>query len=110
MFESNTVPKEGDMKQTRDGISKKRKTTHSIINIVGDPIGDIVIKAGLGDDARLIRAHKNVLILSSPVFKTLLASQPPHDTRHRVYTEDDPLLLQADDSTPFVDLCNILHL
>lgn len=90
-------------------VSKKRKRTHSIIEVVEDLIGDIIIKVGTDDDARLIRAHRNVLAMSSPILKTLMASQKPPNVPPRIYTEADPLLLQADDSIAFMDLCNILH-
>lgn len=100
---SNTEPLMGTI------LSKRRKMTHAIIDIVDDPVGDIVIRVGTDGDARLVRAHKNVLVMSSPILKTLLTSQNPHNVRKRIYTADDPLLLQADEPAAFVDLCNILH-
>lgn len=87
--------------------AKKQKTAHTMIDIVDNPTGDLVIRAGKGADAGLVRVHKNFLVIASPVFRAMLMGGFSESAR--ALDENDPLELGDDDYGAFVIFCKLIH-
>ncbi|KPI42912.1 uncharacterized protein AB675_1991 [Cyphellophora attinorum] len=87
---------------------KKQKMSHyqSPFDVVDDPRSDLVIQVGTGEDIGLVRVLKMFLIVSSPVFKSMLAGE--FKEAGKVYDESNPLVLD-DDRTAFIDFCVMIH-
>lgn len=78
-----------------------------MIDIVENPSGDLVIRAGKGADTSLIRVHKNLLMMTSPVFRAMLIGGFSESTR--MLDENDPLMLDDDDHEAFIVFCKLIH-
>jgi hypothetical protein len=87
---------------------KKQKTSHyqTPFDVVDNLRGDVVIQVGTGEDVGIVRAHKSCLIMSSPVFQSMLAGE--FKEAGKVYDTDNPLVLE-DDRTAFIDFCVVIH-
>lgn len=83
-------------------VPKKRK----VIDI--DPEGDMVVFAGKGDFARLMRVKKETLTRVSPVFSTMLNGRFAEGQKD--HTADDPLQLPGDDAAAMETMFKLLHL
>ena len=69
--------------------------------------GDLVIRAGAGEELVLIRVHSTFLNMASPVFRAMFG--PNFLEGLTRYTADRPLRLQDDDPTAMLDLFALLH-
>ena len=94
--------------EVQGSAKKKQKVSHypAMFDVVDDPKGDLVIQVGVEGDLGLVRVHKMVLVVSSAVFKTMLAGNFAEAGRQ--YTEESPLVLE-DDRTAFIDFCLTIH-
>ncbi|KPI36489.1 uncharacterized protein AB675_2961 [Cyphellophora attinorum] len=86
---------------------KPEMQSSTVLDIVQDPKGDMVIKVGGGADAQKIRVHKFALRIASPVFRVMLG--PSFSESTRALNEDDPLVLEEDHAEAFTTMCRILH-
>ena len=89
--------------------AKKQKLNDkpTVVDITEDPLGDMVIKVGKDEGARLVRVHKAFLKLGSDVFRAMLSNRFAEGGR--TYTEIIPLILEDDDPDAFIKLCKVLH-
>lgn len=89
--------------------TKKQKLSHydaAMFDVVNDPKGDLVVRTGAKDDVGLVRVHKAVLMMASPVFRVMLGG--PWVEGSKQYDEKNPLVLD-DDRTGFIDFCMLIH-
>lgn len=97
-------------KTTKDDQPAKKQRLNdkpTVIDITEDPLGDMVIKVGKDEGARLVRVHKAFLKLGSDVFRAMLSTRFAEGGR--TFTENDPLILEDDDPDGFIKLCKVLH-
>lgn len=81
--------------------------TSFVLNIPETPPGDMVIRVGKLRESKLVRVHSLQLKLASKVFETMLGQHFAEGSK--TYTEKSPLVLDDDDPTAFIDLCQIIH-
>lgn len=86
--------------------AKKRKTTYTMIDIVDKPSGDLIIRVGTRDTG-LIRVHRSVLAMVSPVFRAMLTGG--FSEANRTLDDEDHLVLDDDDYASFIDFCKAVH-
>lgn len=88
--------------------SKMKTDQHSMVDIVADPRGDMVVLVGeKGNDLGKVRVHRSTMQMSSPVFQAMLGGASFKEST-RALDETDPLIL-GDDRTAFIVVCQILH-
>lgn len=87
--------------------NRKLNDIPTVVDITEDPAGDMVIKVGKNEDARLVRVHSNFLRLGSDVFRAMLSTRYAEGSK--TFTTNDPLVLEDDDPDVFIKLCKVLH-
>jgi hypothetical protein len=88
------------------GPAKKQKTDHAIVDIVPQPIGDIVIRVGSADEVGPVRVSKTFMLVASPFLRTMLAGG--FSEALKTFDEKDLLVLE-DNRWTFITLCKLLH-
>ena len=89
--------------------AKKQKLNNMpiVIDITKDPVGDMLVKIGKDEAARLVRVHSLFLKLGSHVFHAMLSTR--YAECGRTFMGNDPLTLEEDDPDAFNKLCKVLH-
>lgn len=95
----------------RQKMEPLRTDVLKVVDITDKTRGDLVIHIGkhVTEYDHLIRVHKEVLMLASPVFRAMLGGGFAEGTRDKQFDEANPLFLVDDDYFDFVLFCRILH-
>jgi transposase len=102
---SKTKPFDNGSQEPRH---KRQKTSPypKNIDIVTSPKGDMLIQLGSdGDDMGLVRAHKAILMMVSPVLAELLSKVSTCEANNH----DQEVIVLDCDRTAFMDFCMVLH-
>lgn len=91
-----------------DGQDERPSAMDKVVDIVPDMLGDMVIEVDKDGDVGKIRVHKLLMMLASPVFKTMLDGSFQEATR--TFGDNDPLVFPDDVRKPFTSLCKIIHM
>lgn len=85
--------------------------TTTVIDVSKEVPGDLVIKTIPDPHDRycLLRVHKNVLMLASPVFRAMFSTNFAEGNRETPYDAENALEFLEDDFKPFSIMCKLLH-